>query len=182
MVERRIEAVWGRILMTFAALNGLIILTLALMVTADVLVRWITGRPFVGVFEISRVLLVPVIFMVLALVQWTDRQVRVDALVGYARRRVRITVRVLDQAMALIFFLILLITGWRSWLEAFRGHYVGMGMLEIPQVVPVGFLVFGTVLTVITLVLLLTKSARQLVTGVREEDSVLPYSPPLEED
>ncbi len=181
-MEERVERVWARILRGFAAINGMIILCLAVMITADVLVRWITGRPFVGVFEISRVLFVPVIFMVLALVQWSDRQVRVDALVARAHGRWKVTVRTFDQVLALGFFTILLITGSENWLEAFQKNYVGMGMLEIPHAIPMGFLVFGTFLMVITVVLLLIKSARQLITGVRRDDDIVPYSPPLEEE
>lgn len=180
-MERRIEEVWVRILRAFAALNGLVILWLALMITADVLVRWITGRPFVGVFEISRILFVPVIFMVLALVQWSDRQVRVDALVGRTRGRARVGVRAFDQVLALAFFSILLWTGSENWLEAFQRNYVGMGMLEIPHAIPMGFLVFGTFLMVVTLVLLLLRSIRQLLGGVAADEAIEPYSPPLEE-
>ena len=180
-LERRIEEAWVRFLRAFAAFNGLVILWLALMITADVLVRWITGRPFVGVFEISRILFVPVIFMVLALVQWTDRQVRVDALVGRTRGRVKVSVRAFDQVLTLGFFLILLWTGSENWLEAFQRDYVGMGMLEIPHAIPMGFLIIGTFLMVLTLVLLLLKSVRQLITGVGADESVLPYSPPTEE-
>lgn len=180
-MECRIEKVWARVLRAFAALNGIVILWLALMITADVLVRWITGRPFVGVFEISRILFVPVIFTVLALVQWTDRQVRVDAVVGHTRGRVKVCMRAFDQVLALGFFLILLWTGSENWLEAFQRNYVGMGMLEIPHAIPIGFLVIGTFLIVLTLVLLLLKSVRQLITGVGADESVLPYSPPTEE-
>ena len=178
---RRIEEIWAHVLRVFAAANGLVILWLALMITADVLVRWVTGRPFVGVFEISRILFVPIIFTVLALVQWTDRQVRVDALVGRARGRIKVSVRVFDQVLAVGFFLILLWTGSENWLEAFQGNYVGMGMLEIPHAIPMGFLIFGTLLIVVTLALLLVKSIRQLISGVDADESVLPYSPPMEE-
>ena len=180
-LECRIEKVWARVLRAFAALNGIVILWLALMITADVLDRWITGRPFVGVFENSRILFVPVIFTVLALVQWTDRQVRVDAVVGHTRGRVKVCMRAFDQVLALGFFLILLWTGSENWLEAFQRNYVGMGMLEIPHAIPIGFLVIGTFLIVLTLVLLLLKSVRQLITGVGADESVLPYSPPTEE-
>jgi TRAP-type C4-dicarboxylate transport system permease small subunit len=178
----RVEAAWGRILQAFAALNGLIVLSLALMITTDVLVRWLSGRPLVGVFEISRVLFVPVIFLTLALVQWTDRQVRVDALVANATGRLRVGVRGIDQILALTFFLVLLWTGWESWIEAFRGGFVGMGMLGIPHAWPMGFLVFGTLLTVITLVLLLLRSIRQLIRGVAADEKLEPYAPPLSED
>ncbi|MEX2642049.1 MAG: TRAP transporter small permease [Acetobacterales bacterium] len=178
----RIETAWARILQLFAALNGLIVLILALMITADVLVRWLTGRPFVGVFEISRVLFVPLIFMTLALVQWTDRQVRVDALVTNAPGRLRIGARGIDQILALAFFLVLLWTGWENWLEAFRGGFVGMGMLGIPHAWPMGFLVFGTLLTVVTLALLLLRTARQLIRGVAPGERLEPYSQPLHEE
>lgn len=183
-VEQRIERAWGWVLLAFAAANGLIILCLSLMITADVLTRWVTGRPFVGVFEISRILFVPVIFTVLALVQWTDRQVRVDVVASRTRGRWTVGLRSLDQTLALAFFGILLWVASESWLEAFHRHYVGMGILEIPQAVPIGFLVVGVALMVVTLLLLLFRSARQLVAGLRDGETLGPRSPlpPTDED
>lgn len=168
--------------MACAALNGFFVLALGIMISTDVLVRWITGRPLIGVFEISRVLFVPIIFMVLGLVQWSDRQVRVDVLVLRVTGRGRIAIRTLDQVLALIFFTILLVTGADSWIEAVRRRFVDMGMLEIPQAIPIGFLVFGVFLVVVSLILLLIRSIRQFIEGVGAGDSLLPYAPPLEED
>ncbi|MBI4185280.1 MAG: TRAP transporter small permease [Proteobacteria bacterium] len=181
-LELRIERVWGAVLRAFAAVNGVVILFLAVMISTDVLVRWIAGRPIIGVFEISRVLFVPVIFMVLALVQFADRHVKVDLLVSHLKGRRAVAVRVLDQAMALVFFTILLVTGWRDWVEAIERNYVGMGRLEIPQAIPIGFVVFGVFLMVVTLVLLILKSLRQFLTGVGEKEPLVPYSPPLREE
>jgi TRAP-type C4-dicarboxylate transport system permease small subunit len=181
MVEK-IERAWAWVLLAFAALNGLFIFVLAVMITTDVMARWLVGRPFVGVFEISRILFVPIIFMVLALVQWTDRQVCVDVLAGRARGRARVAVRTFDQVAALAFFSVLLFTGAESWLEAVRKNFVEMGMLEIPHAVPIGFLVVGTFLLVLTLVLLLVRSFRQLVRGVPSGRPLTPYMPPLRDD
>ncbi len=178
----KIERVWASVLVAFAALNGLFILGLAVMITADILARWLVGRPFIGVFEISRILFLPIIFLVLSLVQWTDRQVHVDVLAGRTRGRGRVALRAFDQVIALGFFTVLLITSAESWLEAVQKNFVEMGMLEIPHAIPIGFLVFGTFLLVITLVLLLLRSFRQLLVGLKPEEPLTPYAPPMEEN
>ena len=177
----KFERTWARILMVCAALNGIFVLILGVMISTDVLVRWITGRPLIGVFEISRILFVPIIFMVLGLVQWTDRQVRVDVLILRVTGRGRIAVRTLDQVLALMLFTILLVTGAESWLEAVQRNFVDMGMLEIPQAIPIGFMVFGVFLLVVSLILLLIRSVRQFIDGTTPDEALLPYAPPLEE-
>jgi TRAP-type C4-dicarboxylate transport system permease small subunit len=164
-VVDRIEALWARVLQAVALLNGLVILLLAMMITTDVVFRWLAGRPIIGVFEISQILFIPVIFWVLGLVIFTNRQVRLDIVSARARGRLAVGLRVLDQVLGLLFFGVLLWTGGTDWLEAIERNYVGRGMLEIPQAVPLGFLVFGSLLIVATLVIMLVRSIGCLITG-----------------
>ncbi len=171
-LNRTFELIWGRILRAFAVANGIVLLVLATMITTDVLVRWVAGRPIVGVFEFAEILLVPVIFFVLPLVQFTNRQIRVDGLSAQARGRSLAALRFLDQVLGLFLFGLLLWAGSEYWLEAWRGDYVGQGMLQIPSVIPMGFLVFGTFLMCVTLLFLLARSVAALITGRVEEYGV----------
>jgi TRAP-type C4-dicarboxylate transport system permease small subunit len=145
----RIETLIGRALNGVALLAGALLFLIAVVVTMDVLKRWITGRPILGVFEGVEVLLVAVTMGVLGLVEWQQRQLNVDVFTHRARGRTAVALVALDKALAALLVGVLLAMAAAEWAKAWNGWYLRRGMVEIPIVVPMGILVAGSGLTFI---------------------------------
>lgn len=158
----RAERALRAVLMAFAYLGAVGLLALSVMVTADVALRWLTGRPFVGVFELSEVLLVLVTFSAVGLVHLDNRQLSVDILAVRARGRTAAALRIFDAVVGILVFGLLL---WKSWEEFWKAVHAGFlrrGMIEIPTAIPVGFIVLGSLCIVVSLLFILWRSVRQL--------------------
>ena len=161
-----ISTPWSRVLTALAGLNAFALLGLAVMITGDVSYRWLFGRPIVGVFEFSEILLVSITFLAIAMVQFSGRQLRVDVLAAKAKGRPAGALGVLDSLIGLAFFGILLWTGAQDWWEALRGNFMGRGILQIPTAIPLGLVGVGAGLMVVTLLILLGRSLLQALFNV----------------
>jgi len=155
----------GRLLRLFSRLGGVALLALAVLIATDVAFRWLSGRPILGVFEFSEILLLAMTFLAIAYVQFTGQQLRIDFLSGRAKGRTASALSALDGLAGLAFFGILLWSSAVDWWEALHAGFLGRGMLQIPTAIPLGFVLVGTALMVTTLLLLLLRAVRQLVLG-----------------
>ena len=162
-----IAAAWGALLGWLSRFNGLALLLLAVMISADIAFRWATGRPILGVFEFSEILFVIITFLAVAQAQFTGQQLRIDALSGRARGRAAGALGALDAMVGLAFFGVLLWTSSVDWWEALRGGFLGRGMLQIPTAIPLGFILLGTALMVVTLLIVLGRALRLFLAGNR---------------
>lgn len=165
MPEGPISTPWSRVLKTLTSLNALALLGLAVMITCDVTYRWVFGRPILGVFEFSEILLVLITFLAIAQVQFSGRQLRVDIFVGRVRGRAGGALGVLDALVGLAFFGVLLWTSTHDWWEAWHGNFLGRGMLQIPTAIPLGLVAVGTALMVVTLLILLGRALLRTLLG-----------------
>ena len=155
-----ISTPWSAVLKVLTFVSAVALLGLAVMISADVTYRWLFGRPIVGVFEFSEILLVGITFLVIARVQFSGSQLRVDVLAARARGRLAGGLGVLDALVGLAFFGILLWTGAQDWWEALHGGFMGRGILQIPLAIPIGLVAFGSALMVVTLLILLGRALR----------------------
>lgn len=156
---------WSHVLKAITSLNAIVLLGLAVMITCDVTYRWVFGRPILGVFEFSEILLVLITFLAIAHVQFSGRQLRVDLLVRKAKGRMAGALGLLDGLVGLAFFGILLWTSTHDWWEALLGNFLGRGMLQIPTAIPIGLIAVGTALMVVTLLILVGRTLLQLFRG-----------------
>jgi C4-dicarboxylate transporter DctQ subunit len=159
------------LLSALSRLNGLLLLGLSVMIVVDITYRALFGRPILGVFEISEVLLLAITFLAIAHVQLLGRQLRIDILSGRAHGRLAGFLQALDAVAGLAFFGILLWMAGTDWLEALAGEFQGRGMLQIPLAVPLGLIAIGTALMILALLLQLGRSARHVATGQDDETS-----------
>ena len=155
-------------------LGGLVVFLMTVMVTADVIMRNITGKPITGVFEVSQVSLLIATFLVLAYVQYYDKQLKADIFSSRAQGRKRAAVRLLDGVLSFCFFGILLWTGSEEWVKAYQGDFLKRGLIDIPTVIPLGVLVFGTALTLLALGLCVARSFSSLRSGQPDEAPLEP--------
>ncbi len=160
----KIESSWDKVLRVLAGASALCLLAITLMVSTDVIVRAITGRPIIGVYEITGLLLGAVFFLAIGTVEFRGEQLKVDILSARARGRTAEALRVLDALAGFAFFSLLFATGAIEWLTAYRGGFMERGMVEFPTTVPLGTLVFGSAAMCVTLLLRISRSLRRLLT------------------
>lgn len=156
------ERTCSAVLRAFANFGAITLMLLALMVTIDVCVRKVTGRPLVGVFELSEVLLVVVTFSAVGLVHLDNRQLSVDILSSRVRGKRAAALRLFDAFIGLLVFGLLLWKSSEEFLKAYAGKFVRRGMIEIPTAIPVGFIALGALCIVVALIFVLWRSMRQL--------------------
>lgn len=133
-----------KIYRTLSNIGGAFLLALAIMVTLDVIVRSATGKPFTGVFELSRLFLLMSFSLAIAPVSFFDCHLRVDIFSGNFTGRARTAATLLDRIATIVVFAMMVWVGCTEWLHAYRGSFLQPGIVEIPTVVPLGFLVFGS--------------------------------------
>ncbi len=141
-----------------ATMAAVILLLMTVMITIDVLMRWLIGTSIVGIFEVSQVALIAVTFLVLGYVQHTGQQLTVDILSARARGTLAIFLALLNSIVSLVIFGALLWSGIAEWLSAYSGGYMRRGLIDIPNIVPLGFLILGTGLLVLALILSLLRN------------------------
>ncbi len=143
---------WSRLLRGALLLCAALLFALAFSISVDVAYRWFAGRSIVGVYEYSEVLLVALSFLAFAGVQGSGRQLNVDILTSVVRgRRKRGALSALDALAALVFFLVLAWTAGLDFGEAYELGLMGNGIVQIPMVLPLGLVVLGSLMMLITL-------------------------------
>jgi TRAP-type C4-dicarboxylate transport system permease small subunit len=144
---------------------AVLLVAMALMVTFDVAYRALSGRPVVGVFEMSEVMLTAITFLAIAGVQARGQQLRVDILTHELVGRKQMAVRLLDGIAASIFFCVLFWTASVDFAEALRLGLSGTGLVRMPAAVPLGLVIFGTVCMLTTLVIGICRDVAALWSG-----------------
>lgn len=154
-----------RILSFSASVAAAALVLISLGITSDVLIRWATGRPITGVFELASLVLVAVIFFPLGFMQYQKLQIRVDIVTTHARGRWAVALDLLDAVAGLLVFGVLLWAASNEFVKAYQGGFLLRGMIEIPTTVEIGFIIFGTALILIALIHLFVVCVRTLVTN-----------------
>jgi TRAP-type C4-dicarboxylate transport system permease small subunit len=166
-----IDRALDRLLLPFVIVAGLMLAIISTMVTIDVAVRWIKGRPLVGIFELAETLLVYCTFFALGYVQFRNQQLRVDILSGRATGRLAGALRLLDCLASLIIYGIIAAFSGAELIKAYQGGFLRRGMVEIPTAVLLAPIVIGAALVCIVLIWQLLKAVRQIATGVDDRQS-----------
>ena len=119
-----------------ATLGAAGLIAIAVMITVDVSVRWATGKAIGGVFELACVLLVLVTFLPLGLVLHDERQLRVDILPGLLKGKALAAIDLLDCAVGILVFGLLLDVATGEFVKAYQGRFLLRGLIEIPTWIP----------------------------------------------
>jgi TRAP-type C4-dicarboxylate transport system permease small subunit len=132
-------------------LGAVFLLCLAATVTTDVTVRWLTGRPIVGVLEIAEVALLSMTFLTLPYVHYLSKELNVDVLRSRATGVMGRSLSVLDVIASAAFFALLSVTATQDFLTAAERGYTGRGMIAIPTAMPLAIVAAGSLLTLVAL-------------------------------
>lgn len=145
---QRLDRAFGRVAWFMAALAGLALVTLAVIILTEVLLRNI-GIPFIGAIELVRVVFVITSFFAFAHVITGDREIRVDVLRYLFPERVSFAFDAIASFITLAFFALLVWFAFGRTHEAVvRGIYLE-GRLLIPMWIPWGTITLGSALAVI---------------------------------
>ena len=104
----------------FATLLGCLIIVLMLVITVDVVGRFVFNSPLPGGVEISSLLFVWVIFLPLSYVLFQGNHVRLTLLLLHFPQPGRSIAEFINAALSLLFFGFLTYGGWTQFLESFR--------------------------------------------------------------
>jgi TRAP-type C4-dicarboxylate transport system permease small subunit len=127
----RFEGLVEGIATALAIAGGVILIGLALLVTASVLGRWLLNREITGAFEVVQVGVAIAAFLFLPICQLHNQNIIVDSFTTRASPRLRAA---LDAFWACVYALIALVLAWRlsiGAVETIRGHMV-TPMLRVP--------------------------------------------------
>lgn len=130
--------------------SGLVVM--CLMITGDVIKRWLMGRPIVGIFEFSEVGLLFLIFLALGPVEHMGRQMRVDVISSRIKGRAGHLLQAVTSLLGLGFWGLILWKSSADWLVAYRMHDVRQGMIQIPSILYLGFVIYGSSLVCLSLI------------------------------
>ncbi len=161
----KLERAMQLILSYSASLGATALILMSLGITCDVLIRWLTGHPITGVFELASLTLVVAIFFPLGFMQHQKLQIRVDIIPSPARGRWAAALDLLDAVVGLLVFGLLLWAASKEFLKAYQGKFLLRGMIEIPTAIEIGFIIYGTVLMLIALIHLFVACMRTLLPG-----------------
>jgi TRAP-type C4-dicarboxylate transport system permease small subunit len=167
---KKIAAIFEKFCEISGIFGGLLFFLLSIAITLDVVVRWIVGKPIVGVFEISQIVFLACTFLVLGLAQNKERHIRVDILIGKMKGKPRNIMEAIVGLLGLSFFLVLLYIGCKEWLAAWQGDYVRRGLIDIPNTIHLGFVVFGTLIICLCLIANVVVNLRHLVFPAKNRD------------
>lgn len=122
---------------------AIFIFILMLLVSADVVGRYVFNRPLYGTFEIAESLLVFIVFLGFAYTQHEKGNIRVQVLANRLPLRVRSLLDVVAHALGLAIFALITYEAGRHAIEAWRIGEESVGMVRIPLwpsrfAVPVG--------------------------------------------
>ena len=115
-----------------AHLGGLCILAMTLVVTCNVILRYVFRSPTSWSLEITGYLTVACIFLPLALTQAENKQIRVDLLRGRLTPRLKSIVDLTISIIALSFFILLTIKSLDMAIFSYQHHLVSNTVARMP--------------------------------------------------
>ena len=133
-----------------ALLAGIATLIIAVLISADVLLRYFFNSPLLFVDEVASFLLVLVIFGGLAYTSWCGAHVRVDLVTTHLRPALRAWLRAGGLVLGIVFILVVSWTTLQSALTAYRYGRVSTVMLYplwVPMLlIPAGLILMSAVM------------------------------------
>lgn len=121
---------------TLEKIAASLLLFIAAVTSLDVSVRWLTGQPLTGVFEISGIALVAVTMLALPSVLLRRQQLRVDILFEQAAPSVKRALTGLDCVIGIAVLGALFYGAAEETIKAFTGGYLQRGTIAIPTWLP----------------------------------------------
>src|SRR5690606_17540666 len=127
-----LDAVFGKLSNLFGLVALLCLAFLMLGTTVDVAVRYITGRPISGVFEMAETSMVLLVFMGLGWTKIDNAHIRVTMLLDRAPHSVRLVLEVLSWGLAAVLLLLLAVPATNDAISSTAIREFRWGYVQFP--------------------------------------------------
>ena len=98
---------------------------------ADILIRWITGKPILGVYEIVERIMICAVFASFAYTQTENGHVQITMLISKFPQKLRFFVMTLNNLLSAAVIVLTAYAAYRQCMVAMSSHYT-TGVLQIP--------------------------------------------------
>jgi len=133
--------------------SAVFIFILMLLISADVIGRYVFSRPLWGTFEVSESLLVFIVFLGFGYTQYHKANIRVQILTNRMSPRVRPALDLFAHTLGLAMFALITYEAGRHAINAFQIGEESVGMVRVPLwpsrfAVPIGSFFLATQFTI----------------------------------
>lgn len=123
--------------------GSMILIGMMLLVTSDVIARFLFNRPIHGVTEITEFMMVGLLYFTLAHTQARKAHINVEILTSRLSPRARLVPEVITYFLGLLVFALITWQGVKSAADAWKIQEVTFGLIELPLfpakvLVPIG--------------------------------------------
>jgi TRAP-type C4-dicarboxylate transport system permease small subunit len=184
---KMLKSIGTAINFTVVEISGWLVLILTLLVSFDVLLRYIFKQSIPGAVEISQVLLTFMVYLILGAVQEKKDHIRIDFFIEKLPVKIRRYWEVVISIVGVVFFSFLFVYCWESFLSSYEMKEFYGGAIRIPIYPGRAAIVVGIGLMVVALLkdiglLLHSKDKAPILTSVdqREIDEAIEREEALE--
>ena len=135
----------------FGAVSGIFILIIAIIVTYEIIMRFIFRSPTIWVLEISIYLSIASVFLGAGYTEKEKGHIYVDLLTVRLCRRDLIIIKVLTSLLGILYALVLIWEGGKLALSSFMVGEVSPTILKVPVVIPRALVPIGGILLLLAL-------------------------------
>ncbi len=152
----RATVIWGVV----------VVAALTVITVADVIGRYCFNHPIAGVYEVTQLMLVAIVFTGIAGVQAAGGHIRVEIVLQSIRKQ---RLRAAMEIVALVFGIVAFgLIGWQGlvgFLHAWRTHDYTMGLIEFPTWPAKVWIPVGSALICLRLLQQITQEMRKIASG-----------------
>jgi len=131
MILIKIENILQKLRLVLVALSGTALISLVLMITLDVFLRFVFNAPLPASLEMSQLFEPHVVFLPMAFALATGSHVRVSLFTQHFRGRIRKWVEIFDFSIALIFFGLFFYWGWLHFWASFKINEIMLASIKL---------------------------------------------------
>ncbi len=143
-----------------------VVAALTVVTVADVIGRYVFNHPIAGVYEVTQLMLVAIVFTGIAAVQAGEGHIRVEILLQrIQRRRLRTAMEIVALAFGITAFGLIGWQGLVGFLLAWRTDDYTMGLIEFPTWPAKVWIPAGSALICLRLLQQITQEIRKIVSG-----------------
>jgi TRAP-type C4-dicarboxylate transport system permease small subunit len=132
-------------------ISGWTVLVLTLLISVDVLLRYILGRAIPGGMEITQALLVFMVYLVLGSVEERKDHIRIDFVIDRMPIKVRRYGEFILYAITLVFLVMLFVSSWEAFVVSYQDREYYGGSIQVPIYPSRAAIVVGAALTIVAL-------------------------------
>ncbi len=146
--------------------GGMVVAALTVVTIADVIGRYLFNHPIAGVYEVTQLMLVALVFTGVAAVQVGEGHIRVEILLQHIRSgRLRSAMEIAALTFGIVAFGLIGWQGLVGFLQAWRTHDYTMGLIEFPTWPAKVWIPIGSAMMCLRLVEQITQEIRKIVSA-----------------